>query len=313
MNIMNNDKTSAEQLYKRYQETRDDIPLSTFDAISTATESAQHEQAIHAIAQAAKVASANRTDVQAGKKSSWFTTAVGTLRSYFSENRLSKPIGLGFACLAVFAAVGPLFLNSTSNPYFSQEVAHLSDCAECQTHIRNALATTRGASPALSTLNQQARLDAKLGLIQGRLQVESAYGDQYAISNAAAALNKLDKTRLSSSLIDSIIDADNANSSITAESLSIAIGSSANSSIISDASNAIFVANISARNAQDDQNIDAASASLLSALKAMQQLPTPTLLQEAAISKLENTVNAQTTNLRKVIKDLEFAARSLGV
>lgn len=315
MNIMNDDKTNlnAEQLYKRYQETRDDIPLSMFHAISAATESAHHEQAIHAIAQAAKVASAKTKDSQSGKKSSWFTTAVEALKTSFSENRLSKPMALGFACLAVFAAVGPLFINNTSNPYFSHDVAHLSDCVECQTHIRNALATTRGASLALSTLNEDARLDAKLGLIQGRLHVESTYGDQFAISNAIEALNKLDKSSLSSPLNESIINASKASNSITAESLSVAISNSANNSVIRHASNAVFVANISARNAQNDKNIDTASASVLSALSAMQQIPKPTPLQEAAISKLENAVNASDMDLRKVIKNLELAAKSLGV
>jgi hypothetical protein len=311
---MNDNKTkiSADKLYERYQETRDNIPLSTFQAISMATESAHHEQAIHTIAQAAKVASAASLGDQTEKKSSWFTTVTEMFKTLFTQNGLSKPIGISFACLAIIAAIGPLFLSNTANPYFLQKVAHLDNCVECETHIRNALATTRGYSTASMALSAASRHDAKLGVIQGRLQVETAYGDRSAVDNAILALNKLDKSRFSASLNIIVSNTETSGYTVKPEALSLAISNSVNDRQVGTASTTIFIANISARNALKNDSLEPARASFLAALTAMQNLTARSPLQETATSKLEATASTPEINLRKAIKNLEFAARSLG-
>ena len=303
-------KTDASQLYRRYQETRDDIPLPIFNSISLAAQNASQEDAIHSILEAAKVASYANDKEEVGKKSSWLTLINEKLKSGLFKSSLYKPAGVGFACLAMVAVVGPMFLNSTSNQF--QEVAHLTDCAQCPSHINNVLTTTRSTALGLNQVDAQSRHAAKLGQIQARLKIEASNNDPLAVDKAIASLKKLDGSMISKELA-SLINPQPNTERTTVDSLNTAIASATSNVHITLASEAIFIANISARNALTLNNSEAARVPLERALVALKKLPTPSNLQQSAILKLEQNVSADTLNLKRVIKSLELSAKSLSV
>ena len=303
-------KTDIDQLYRRYQETRDDIPLPIFKSISLAARNASQEDAIHSIVEAAKVASYANDQEKVGKKSSWLTLLGEKLKSGLFNSNLVKPAGVSFACLAMVAVIGPMFLNSTSNQF--QEVAHLTDCAQCPNHINNVLTTTRSATLGLSQADAQSRHAAKLGQIQARLKIEVSNNDPLAVDNAIASLKKLDGSVISKELA-TLINQHSNSERTTVNSLNTAIVSATSNVQITLASEAIFIANISARNALTLNNSEAARVPLERALVALKKLPTPSNLQQSAISKLEQNVSADTLNLKRVIKSLELSAKSLSV
>lgn len=303
-------RISAEKLYRHYQETRDDIPLSTFNSLSLAAEKASQDDAIHSILEAAKVASYSNSKEFTGKKSSLLTSIGEKLKSGLFGGNLYKPVGVGFACLAMVAVVGPMFLNNVSPLY--KEVAHLDDCAQCSSHINNVLTTTRSATPGFSQIDAQSRYAAKLGTIQARLKIEANTDSKLAIDNAITALKKLDRAMLSQEL-GSLISKESTRETTTVDSLNTAILSATKDPAVTLASEAVFIANISARQALEINNSEAARAPLELALLALKGLPSPTNLQKSAVLKLERSVQAETLNLKGTIKSLELSAKSLGV
>jgi len=298
--VDNKKHLDAEQLYRRYQETRDNIPFSILHTINSSAESAMHEESIHTIVELVKVAeNTQQYAATPAEKISWWSSIHAKL-SFISDLKTAKPLVFGVACLAMLVITGPLLLNPNQQQTFP-ELAHLGDCQQCDGYINNALATTRSNLPGFSQSSPDDKIANKLGNIRARLRVESIYDPKIAKINASEQLQKLGlasdaqlKTASDLALLNQLI-----------------IDASPNT-LISTASEALFIANISVRDAIDRPDTALDLDSIEQAINSLALLAKPSELQKNALQRLKKEAAAKPLSLSKLLKQIELAKRSLG-
>lgn len=300
-----NKKYDASDLYRQYQVSRDDIPSSVLSRIHLEADQALNESSIYSLVEAAKVARYSRTNgTSSAKKESWFSSIANQIKMAININ--TKPLGAAFACLAFIAVLVPVLGDFRINRSFS-ETAHLSDCAHCSNYLGNALATTRG--PSTGANSSDSRLASKIGLVQALLKIES-------MQETASASNFVDQQL--SRLPESIMD-DELNSLINGDAdtpkLLAALHERSPNVEISQASEALFIANITSRFAIDNRQSNDINSDLrlswINALERMQSIRHPTVQQSLAIEKLTSMIDSHKLASRKAIKTIELASASL--
>ncbi len=306
--VDNKKHIDAERLYRRYQETRDNIPFSILSNLAMHAESARQEEAIHAIVEAAKVAShtAQEGISEPTKKSLESASIVEKIKRLLFGNEFSRTVAVGFACLAMVAVLSPMLMTDSRFTNFP-DTAHLANCQQCDTYILNAVTATRGTQLGTSQVSPSDKVAARLGLIQARLKIEALQNQSMAVTNAVTQLAKLPASLLSNKISDlSSEDAD-------VTSLLLTISQASRNSAITNASDALFVANITSRYLRESQQSNFGGKSFELALTALATIPDPTPLQKAATEKLAQTLQSKPRDLDKLLKDIEFASRSLGI
>jgi len=302
--VDNKKHIDAEQLYRRYQETRDNIPFSILNNLAAHAESAKQEEAIHAIVEAAKVASHAPQEGSSAptKKSLESTSIVEKIKRVLFSGEFSRTVAVGFACLAMVAVLSPMLMTDNRLTDLT-DTTHLVDCQQCDIYIINAVTATRGTLLGANQVSPNDKIAARLGLIQARLKIEALQNQSMAVNNAVTQLAKLSATLVSNLSIE---DADVA-------LLLLTIEQSSSNSAITQASDALFIANITSRYLRESQNANLDDKSFESALNTLAAIPDPTPLQKTATEKLTQTLQAQPRDLDKLLKDIEFASRSLGL
>jgi len=271
-------------------------------------ESAIREKSIHTIVEAAKVASysTSNSDSPSVKKSPESTSIVAKIKNMLFTGEFSKPIGVGFACVAMVAVLGPMYFKTSNDIYFS-ETAHLIDCSQCDAYINNALATTRSTLSGQNQVSLENKFAARLGVIQARLKIEALQNQTQAINNALQQINRQPKQLLNAELVN--FTEQNAKLG----SLVLAIDASTNDLALTRAGEALFIADITARFIADSKQTSLTQDSFNKALIALKGIDAPTTLQQAAISKLERSINTQPQNSKRIVEDVKFASRALGL
>lgn len=291
-----NNKNNPEWLYRRYQESRDNISPSVYNALRKKLEDEQHESSIYAITQLAKTAAyANEAVAPKKAKSSWFARTIAKIGT------ASPQLGMVAACLAIVAVIAPFGFNSTSSSLSS--ATHLSDCAECINYAANASVTTRGvATPNLGLGYRQA---ARLGALSGKLHVLTAYDPDQALKIALADLNKLPTTIISDGLTALKSESDPSLNKLDQELRN----ASPNPSVF-EASKALFIANVTTRHALASGSSDGLSASIEAAVKAFNGIEDRSSEQNRQIETLEG-YKAKPAD-KKLLRAIEFMSKSLG-
>lgn len=303
--VNDNKKHDAAELYRQYQSSRDNIPSSVLSHILSEADQALNESSIHGLIEAAKVASySSDNGTSSAKKESWFSSVANQIKMAIRIN--TKPLGAAFACLAIIAVLVPILGEYKAGNNFS-ETAHLSDCAKCSSYLANALAITRG--PSFGSGNSDARIASKIGLIQALLKIETNQESVNANSFVYAQINRLPK-----SIIDDELSSLFARDAHIPEIIA-ALQERSPDVKISQASEALFIANITSRFAIDNPQSNDISIKLhqswSSALELMQSINQTTDQQSLAIEKIASIINSESLASRKAIKAVEFASKSL--
>ena len=292
-----------EKLYQRYQETRDDIPATVLQELLLKAEAATHEDSIHSIIQAAKVANfaTDSNTEHANVKDTNSNRLVSFIKSLFNtanNDSVRKPAGFALACLAIALVVGPMLGDlNTQNKY--PETEHLNDCSNCGHYISNALATTRSSLPGLSKTSAEDKFSAKLGIILARLEIEAYKNSDLAIENARNELSKQSPDLLNEKL-QSLMTGN-----VDIKTLSDALEISSLNKQVSNASKAIFIANISVRYAQDNDGTIVNKETLDNAISSLDAITSKSELQSSAAESLRTELLKSTLDLPQVIKKLE--------
>jgi len=158
------------KLYRQYQETRDDIHPTVFNALREKAHAESNEDAIYELIQIAKTSQNSQNILESNstfeEKKSWFN------KLFTRSNNAFPQMGMAVACMVFVVFLVPIAMNSGNQlPNFSSTV-HLSDCGECIAYVANASVSTRGANSR--GLTKEQKQSTQLGVVSGKLQVLAA-------------------------------------------------------------------------------------------------------------------------------------------
>ncbi len=301
------DKHDPGQLYRRYQEARDNIPLPVLKALCDKAEFAHHENAIHTITQMAKTANSGDGKTAPKKsKPAWFEGIISKFSRATSRlsPRYAPQLGMAFACLAVAAVILPLNVNFDNTTTNYAATAHLNDCLECDGYIANASVITRGVNAR--GIDAQLRQAARLGKLSGKLKVLAARDPNRALNLTINDLGKLPTSALSPDLI-----ALRQSAIPSLSKLDELLTEAASDKGVFHASEALFVANIFARRALDTNKIDGLKPSITRAVIALESLSDLSLNQKRRLSELRPYMGEKVVD-QALITAIEAVSASLG-
>ena len=235
-------KLRPDELYREYQDTRDNIPSNIFNNLKDEAGALQHEENIHVILERAKshtaVPPAYNT---AGDEKGGASNGIRNLLDKLSQ--MLNPVWAGaLITAALVTVIGVNSLVPSSAPHY------LSNCEQCLSHAMNASALTRSTALGVS-ISVESRKAAKLGRIHAKLLVsQMAELPQLA----EVALTELEKfsSRADDTQLKQIAASKNVNHVIDRLA-----NHSAGQSIVFNAANALFIANVSAREATQHSDL----------------------------------------------------------
>jgi len=272
-------KHTPSELYREYQNSRDNIPSSVYNELLSKAEQAQHDDNIHRILQLAKVSGTKAEALkQAPEQKPSFADQVKNLFGLAPQ----KAWGTAFASIALAVIILPIAMNSS--PQFPQ-VSHLEECAQCASYIRDASVTTRSALPGLSKRNPQSVIAAKLGRISASLKISAQLEEDAILNNS-----KTEIRRLVSAAADTRLSKIPLSETITSEELIAAIQisvSEASQEKAFTAAQAIQIANVTARYALNEGDTEQVGATLDEVIDAFSKVNELSLLQQSILKELQ--------------------------
>ncbi len=288
-----------DELYREYQSSRDNIPQASLTALRSAAENKRAEDNINAILEQAKPIHARGEQTSVTESKSEHKSVFTGIMDWLFGNAW----GLGSAAIAgaLVALVGLPFFSQNIPPY-----SQFSECGDCASYIANASALTRSATLTRQRTNPEQRLAAKKGRLSAKLEIANAAKLTAVKEQAFKEFEKLAErdanlsTQGQSSDVKSVINA-------------LATSSSNNSDVYL-ASKALFIANVTARNAKNLEQTEIQD-SLIAANTAYASVLEPNELQKDIRGKLLELSEMRSftnTQLEKIIEITRRAMESLG-
>lgn len=283
MNKMTQERPPNE-LYREYQATRDDISPQVFDSLMDSAANRKHEDNIHAILEQAKVA--HTTTNQHNNVENINKPKNGLLKSL---SQWWNPVWGGAAVATALIAAIAVPLVYEVSPYGSSKGAYLAGCSDCANYAANASALTRSSNLG-KPIPVQVRTAAKLGRIQAKFEIAQITQLSALQNSAAKELNTLAE-RLGSEQLKSLSPTSDLGQAMSG------IERYAKSDIeVFNASKALFIANVSARDAKVRLATLALQASNSEAVKELNQrfnLATDSFRATLGDSELRKNVSLQ--------------------
>lgn len=305
MNNISKNK-SPEEIYRDYQNNRDNIPSHIYQDFSSKAADKTREEQIHSILQQSKVVINN------APKPSSEPSVLNRLKTFFSDTP-SKQWGTALASLMLVAIVAPIFFNSPNSLYGS--TAHLSDCSNCATHISNASLTTRGTLLGGNQVSPSAKIAARLGRQSSNLMIASSLDSDEIVNRSAAELTEIN-VQLSDPHLSQVLLTSPLNASDLINAISTAKESTNNQTIFY-AAESLNTANITARAAIENQQNDYVIETFSTAINSYESIQVKTTLQTNLLEQLKSTQlsikSTQSLDLEKIIEQTNQAISSLGV
>lgn len=295
-------KNTPDELYREYQNTRDNIPESVYSEIVSKAEQVRHDENIHQILQQAKIAENSRAQspAQTNDVKASFADRIKNLFTLAP----AKTWGTAFASVALAVIILPIAMNSSA-PQFS-EVAHLDGCTQCGAYISNASATTRSVAPGLSKTDPQARIAARLGRINASVKISAMLEDDAALSASFKELRKLTNKapKTESATTNDMLNA-----------IQLALTENRFKTTFT-AAEAIHIAEITARFALNEGQSNGVRDTLNSAVNAYSNIDDLSLLQQSILNDLRAMQTSPEisgkADLEKTIQLYSRAMESLG-
>lgn len=302
-------KSAPDQLYREYQNSRDNIPESVYQEIISKAEQVQHEDNIHLILQQAKL-SGNTNAQQTSSTNSQAQSIAERIKALFTDSPV-KSFGTAFASIALAVIILPIAMNSS--PQFS-ELSHLDGCADCAAYINNASVTTRSVTPGLSAIAPENKIAARLGRLSASLKIAAALEQDSILQASLPELKKLAAATTNSELKNSLQSGEiNTHDLITAVK-----GAIVNRQLekIFLAAESIHIANITARFAVNEGQTGAVMQTLSDATRIFAEIDEPSILQQNLLNEMR-TIKTTQGNIDKKMLNITIelynrAIKSLG-
>ncbi len=291
-----NNPKAADELYRDYQTHRDNIPPALLNNLRAAAASQSHEDNIHVILEQAKVQGAQATSAES--KPVQLENAASPSFGQRLRDWFSPAWGGAIAAAALIAIVaGPNLLNNS--PY-----SHLANCAECVSHARNASALTRSTAIGQAPLSVPERTAARLGRISAKLKIAESANLSQLDQSARQELIKFAK-QTDNELLLTAAGADHSDTVRLLNDIAQA------ESVRFNASESLFIANVSARNALKSDNAADALPSFGAALEDFNRIQQPSELQRNLASQLQSVLATPDLTEAKLKKIIELSRRAM--
>ena len=307
-NIKNN--KSPDALYREYQNQRDDIPSGIYHNLVSKASEVRHEKSIHSLLQQAKIKLNETEEQKVIPNSPKKLSIVAKVKEFFSTSP-SKAWGTAFASTAFAIFAIPLLMNSslTNNSEATyNNVAHLSNCADCGSYINDASLMTRSALLGSNQVTPSAKIAARLGRQSGNLKIAATLDSQIITDNALAELKKINET-ISDKTLETILNSNTLEISALISAIKDNQHSINNTSVFKTAES-LHIASITARSAIETGDMKHANTTRHDAISHYQTIQDRTVLQDNLLKQL---TNVQTSSIDSLIKLYTQALQSLGI
>lgn len=297
-------KNTPEELYRAYQAGRDNISPVVLTNLREAAEQKRHEEGIHAILEQAKTAPGRSSNTAVNTDTHQpINNIVERFKEWFSPAWGGAAVA---AALIAMVAV-PMFNSTGLNP--AGHLSHLAGCDECAQHARNASPLTRSTSIGQARVAPEAITAAKLGRISAKLKIAQAAGLSTLETSARNELQKL-ATRTENSELTALAEANDMGKTLAG----IELYTQGQGKVFA-ASEALFVANVSARDTSSTDVSAAATDSFKYAQSSFAAIEAPSQLQLNLQGQLATAIEQDLNSpeaLQKVIDLTRRAMESLG-
>ena len=302
-------KYAPDQLYREYQNSRDNIPESIYQEIVSQAEQVQHEDNIHLILQQAKL-SDNTKAQQTSPTNSQAQSIAERIKALFTVSPV-KSFGTAFASVALAVIILPIAMNSS--PEFS-EVSHLDGCADCATYINNASVTTRSVTPGLSSISPEEKIAARLGRLSASMKIAAALEQDSILEASLPELKKLAAGSTNSELKNSLQSTEMNPLDIISAVKGAMVNSQFEKNFI--AAESIHIANITARFAVNEGQTSAVMQTLSNAARNFAEIEKPSVLQQNLLNEMRaiktTQGNLDKKELHSMIELYNRSIKSLG-
>ncbi len=288
---------SPEELYREYQSTRDNIPQSVLKTIRQGMDNDRAEDAIHSILEQAKPLHGNPKSSTRRNEAKQEDSLLQKVRQWFNPG--FQLGGLAVAGALAFALFSPM-LELTPNT--EGTYAQFSNCAECASYVANASVLTRSTAIGQKRIEPQQRLAARLGRLSAKFEIAKTTKSEKITANA---FNELKKFSTANAALEK------ATSSLNIETALTALRNESKQHLtVFEASKALFIVNVSARNAH---NIDASllQTELAKALNFFERVANPSELQLSIINDLKALMQSAEWDERKSFEVIQLSRRGL--